>query len=309
MNVLFSSDNNYAQHLGVAMYSLLDKNREMEEISIYIVDNGITEENKRNLIEVVDEFSNASIHFISFDHWKQKLHLNLLWPISLSSYARLFMASMLPVEVEKVLYLDCDMIVCDRLADLWNTDMHGYVISAVQDYQSDVPKLRIGLQPSDAYFNAGMLLVDLKAWRDQSYEEKCLKFIEDHEGNVFHHDQGVLNGVFRGIWYRLPINYNLMTLYYFIEPRKIKAFCKENSPIGYLDSEIIEAKAHPSILHFTPSLTTRPWVKTCKHPLRKLYWNYVAYTPWAGVSCEKDKSRWYVKMLNWYYRNVKISMV
>lgn len=303
MNVLFSSDDNYAQHLGVAMYSLLDKNREMAGISIYIVDNGITEDNRQKLKTVITEFSNASIHFILFDSWKQKLHLNLLWPISLSSYARLFMASMLPADVDKVLYLDCDMIVCDSLAELWDTDLHGCVIAAVQDYQSDVPKLKIGLQSTDAYFNAGLLLVDLKAWREQSCEERCLKFIENHEGNVFHHDQGVLNGVYCRAWYRLPIRYNMMTLNYFIGPRKIKTFCKETSSKGYLDSEIIEGKVHPSILHFTPSLTTRPWVKTCKHPLRHLYWGNLAKTPWKDALPEADRNKWYVKIINWWYRN------
>lgn len=303
MNVLFSSDNNYAQHLGVAMYSLLDKNREAKSISIFIVDNGIKEENKLKLKSVVDGFTNANICFISFDIWKQKLHLNLLWPISLSSYARLFMASMLPVNVEKVIYLDCDMIVCDSLAELWNTDMHGCVVAAVQDYQSDVPKLKIGLHPSDAYFNAGMLLVDLKAWRDQSCEEKCLKFIEDHEGNVFHHDQGVLNGVFRGTWYRLPIRYNLMTINFFVKTNRLKVFCKDNSLESYSENEIIEAKSHPCILHFTPSLTTRPWVKTCKHPLRYLYWDNLAKTPWKDALPEEDRNKWYVRVINWWYRN------
>lgn len=306
MNVLFSSDDNYAQHLGVAMYSLLDKNREMEEISIYIVDNGITEDNRQKLKTVINEFSNASIHFILFDSWKQKLHLNLLWPISLSSYARLFMASMLPAEMEKVLYLDCDMIVYDSLTELWNTDMHGCVIAAVQDYQSDAPKLKIGLQSSDAYFNAGMLLVDLKAWREQSCEGKCLRFIEDHEGNVFHHDQGVLNGTFRGAWHRLPVQYNIMTLNYFIDPRKMKAFCKENSLDEYPEREISKAKARPSILHFTPSLTTRPWVRTCKHPMRYLYWQYLAKTPWKDAQPEEDCNKWYVSVINWWYRNILV---
>lgn len=303
MNVLFSSDNNYAQHLGVAIYSLLKHNQAADTISVYVVDNGIEDVNKDNLQTIVSEFANSTIYYISFDSWKEQLHLDLAWPISLSSYARLFLASMLPDDVERVIYMDCDMIVCDGLMDLWSYNLQGNVVGAVQDTVSTV-KLSIGLMPTDSYFNAGMLLVDVKAWREHGKEQMCLDFISTHNGRVVHHDQGVLNGVFRNAWTCLPLRYNIMTIHYLLSQKAIKKFFKDESPF-YCSDDVEEAKKNPAILHFTPSFTTRPWVKSCMHPLRYLYWDTLANTPWRGAQPEADKDKWYVKVINWWHRCVK----
>lgn len=301
MNILFSSDNNYAQHLGVAIYSLLSNNKDVDRIRIFVVDNEISDLNKRKLADVVSYFQNSSIEYISFEKWKNSLHLNMSWNISISSYARLFVSSMLPSDVDRVLYLDCDMIVCEELIDLWRIDMNGNIIAAVQDTIREGVKNAVGLSSIDKYFNAGMILIDLKAWREQQCETLCLKFIEDRNGQVIHHDQGVLNGVFRNAWTRLPLKYNLMTIHYVLSQKGVKKYFKDEAPF-YAEEEVLEAIKHPAILHFTPSFTTRPWVKSCKHPLRHLYWDILARTPWKGAQPDKDNDKWYVKLINWRYR-------
>lgn len=299
MNVLFSSDDNYAQHLGVAIRSLLNNNAQ-NEINIYIVDNGISVKNKERLNTLASSSTNCQMNYILFAKWKSQLHLSLCWDISLSSYARLFMSSMLPSDVERVIYMDCDMIVCQDLSQLWNTNLQGNVIGAVQDTVSS-PKESVGMTLKEPYFNAGMLLVDIKAWREQGCEKKCLDFIEEHKGNVIHHDQGVLNGVFRNKWTRLPIAYNLMTIHFLFSQHAIKKFYNDES--DFYDEKVVqEAVEKPIILHFTPSMTTRPWIRNCKHPKRFLYWSVLDQTPWRGAQVESDTSKWYVKVINWWYR-------
>ena len=191
MNVLYSSDDNYAQHMGVSIYSLLRHNAEFENIRLYVIDNDISPENRDKLREMVSRFSNAEIMFLPFLEWKEKLRLNMSWDISISSYARLFVGEMLPETVDRVLYADCDMIVCEPLRELWNTPLDGKVLAAVQDSISADTKAAVGLQAGMRYFNAGLLLIDLAEWRARKMGERCMSFIEGHGGNVVHHDQGV----------------------------------------------------------------------------------------------------------------------
>ena len=165
MNVLYSSDDNYAQHMGVSIYSLLRHNAEFENIRLYVIDNDISPENRDKLREMVSRFSNAEIMFLPFLEWKEKLRLNMSWDISISSYARLFMGEMLPETVDRVLYADCDMIVCEPLRELWNTPLDGKVLAAVQDGISADTKAAVGLRAGMRYFNAGLLLIDLAEWR------------------------------------------------------------------------------------------------------------------------------------------------
>lgn len=305
MNVLFSSDNNYARHLGVAIYSLLSHNTSIPLIRIYVIENNISLDNITKLNQLISSFGNAEVILIPFKKWADSLHLNLLWPISLSSYARLFVGEMLPSDIERVLYLDCDMLVRGDISDLWNSDLGDNPVGAVQDQVSETAKTRIALDLSDQYFNAGLLLINLKKWRNEGLGDKCVQFIEAHEGQVMHHDQGVLNGVLKKQWFRLPLKYNVMTIHYMMSQNRIKKFFREKSSFYSMD-EIVEAKRNPIILHFTPSFTSHPWEIDCKHPLCNLYIVTQNETPWAGFPLEKSKTPWYVKWINCYYLNFPI---
>ena len=305
MNVLFSSDNNYARHLGVAIYSLLSHNTSIPLIRIYVIDNNISLDNITKLNQLISSFGNAEMILIPFRKWADSLHLNMMWPISLSSYARLFVADMLPLDVNRVLYMDCDMLVREKISELWSTDLGENLIGAVQDQVSETAKTRIGLDPSEQYFNAGLLLIDLKKWRNARIGDKCVRFIEAHDGQVMHHDQGVLNGVLKNQWVRLPLKFNVMTIHYMMSQKRILSFFREKSSF-YDKEEIDEAKLQPVILHYTPSFTSHPWECNCKHPMRNLYLEVQKQTLWTDCPLEKSKSPWYVKLINYYYRNFPI---
>lgn len=306
MNILFSSDDNYARHLGVAILSILSHNEEVKRIHFFVINNHISLTNIAKLESIVNKCNNADILFIPFDSFEKQLHLNLSWPISLSSYARLFVGEILPTTIERVLYLDCDVIIRDSLEQLWNIDLEGHYLGAIQDTIPSKTKIGVGLLPQLAYFNAGVLLIDLFQWRKNKIGKCCLEFIESHHGTVIHHDQGILNGILFNEWKRLPLKYNVMTIHYMMSQSKIKSFFKDESTFYDL-AEIEEAINNPIIVHFTPSLTNRPWEKHCNHPLRNLYNNYLNCTPWNGFPLVEDNNPWYVNVLNFIIRNLPFS--
>ena len=192
--VVYSSDNNYAQHTGVSIASLLDNNKHFKAIHIYVIDNEISKDNKDRLINIITEYG-REISFIDFNKYKSMLKLNMKWNISISSYARLFISSMLPNNVDKVLYFDCGTVIVSNIDELWNTDMNDYYVAGVADTVSSSTKLAVGIDHHGKYINAGMLLINLKKWRENKIQERFIKFIDKYNGSVTHHDQGVINGV------------------------------------------------------------------------------------------------------------------
>lgn len=301
LNVIYSSDDNYAQHMGVSICSLFRVNETFDQIHIYVIDNGISKENRNKLDRLVADYANRCIHFIPFEPWRDKLQLNMQWGISLSSYARLFVASMLPEDIERVLYLDCDMIVCQDLHTLWGCELEGAILGAVQDSVNPRTKTSVGMLENEPYFNAGMLLIDLKKWRNEKVELQCLNFIERKSGSVTHHDQGVLNGVLRGRIFRLPLKNNVMTIHYIYSRTRALKYFHEQAEF-YTEREIAEAKIHPTILHFTPSFTCRPWIKGCRHPMKNIYWKTLECSPWRGSKPQKNQIKWYIRLVEWRYR-------
>lgn len=301
MNILFSSDDNYARHLGVAVFSLMIHNQKAKKLNFFVVDNQISEDNLSKLKQVVEEFSNSTLTFIPFESYARELELDMPWPISMSAYARLFAAEVLAQDIDRVLYMDCDMVVCRDLSNLWNTDLQGKCLAAVQDQVFPFVKSSVGLSFDTPYFNSGLLLIDLNKWRSLNIRKKCLLFIKQKHGKVIHHDQGVLNGVLQSEWIRLPLAYNVMTIHFFFSQRKTRKYFNDHAPF-YDEAEILAAKSNPAILHFTPSFTTHPWERNCQHFYRNLYREIQFQTPWAEFPIEKSSQPWYVKLVNWRYR-------
>lgn len=305
MNILFSSDDNYAKHLGVAMYSLMIHTPKAKKLNFFIVDNHISGANVAKLKQVVRDFSNSNIRFISFDTFAKELVLDMPWPISMSAYARLFAAEMLPKELDRILYLDCDMVINHDLSELWNIDLQGKCIGAVQDQVSPKIKESVGLSSKDRYFNSGLLLIDLRKWRTLNIGKQAIDFIRLHGGRVIHHDQGVLNGLLHDNgWLRLPLKYNVMTIHYMMDQHKIVRYFSDFS-VFYSQEEVSVAKYYPCVIHFTPSFTSRPWEQNCKHPLRALYNIFLYRTLWSS-SLDEERIPWYSRIINWRYRNLPI---
>lgn len=307
LNIVYSTDNNYAQHTGVSICSLLENNKQFDTINIYIIENNISNENKEKINKIVYRYR-RNIKYIDFKKCKDKLNLNMEWKISLSSYARLFIASLLPKNVEKVLYYDCDTVIVDSLDEIWNINIDEYYIAAVQDTVKNSTKTAVGIDKKYKYINSGMLLINLKKWREEKVEEKFLTFIKEHNGNVIHHDQGVINGVLYKKIKIISPRFNLMTVYYTMTREEMFKYYGMEGKF-YSELEIKEAIDKVVYIHYTPGFTSRPWIKGCKHPRKDEYWKYLKMTPWSDYKAIKDNSKIQVKVINFLYRNLSINIV
>lgn len=125
--------------------------------------------------------------------------------LSRTAYVRLAAAELLPDIVARALYLDCDLLFFDDAAHLWETDMGGRSLAAVPDCGIMIAARRrrekatcIGLSPDAPYFNSGVLLFDVAAWRRGDYARRLLSLAKEHA--YPHHDQDVLNDFFRDNW-------------------------------------------------------------------------------------------------------------
>lgn len=304
LNIAYSSDDNYAQHLGVSMLSLFENNKKFKSITVYIIENNISNINKSKLIDIAKQY-NRKIVFIDFKNYEKELNLNMESYISISSYARLFLSEI--INDDKVIYLDCDSIVNNSLEELWNLDISEYYVAGVEDTVGEHTKKKIGLNIDDKYINAGMLLINLKKWREENIKAKFIDFINYYNGNVFHHDQGTINGVMRGKILILHPKYNLMTIFITMSIDEIMKYYKLNK---YYSEDIInEAKIDSVFIHYTPAFVNRPWVKGSKHPFKRLYEEYLEKSPWKGEpKCIDNRSKG-EKFIAFLFNNLPFDIV
>jgi lipopolysaccharide biosynthesis glycosyltransferase len=193
-------------------------------------------------------------------------------------WLRIFLPRLLP-GISRVLYLDCDTLVMDSLESLWHTDLKGAWLGAVSNVFEagrEGHARRLGLAAPRDYFNSGVLLLDLDAWRREGCAERILALARDPDAGLVWPDQDALNTVFAGHWHSLHPRWNCQnSLFYFKWARDV-----------FGDRVVAEATSRPGILHFEGGALSKPWHYLCKHPWRGEYFRHRAETPWPFVTIE-----------------------
>jgi lipopolysaccharide biosynthesis glycosyltransferase len=296
----YAADDQYAKYLGISILSLFKANQDFDKIEVFILDCGITKENKERLEAIAREYSRL-IYFKSMEGIVTNLELNMgARRISIASYARLFLASIIPEEYDRVLYLDCDTIVCDSIADFWGVNLKGFLVAGVQDTVDGFFLKKIGLTPEEHYVNAGIILINLAAWRKETLEAQFMEFIRKFQGNVPHHDQGVINGVCVGRKLLVSPRFNATSNIYSFSAKTILRIYGMTG--FYTQKELDEAKVKPCILHFTTGLVGRPWEEHCTHPMQAEYHKAAKASPWED-SLLPDGRKLSVKLFSFLYRH------
>lgn len=299
LHVVYASDDKFAEILGVSLTSLYENNKAMEQINIYVLDSGITDTNKDKLNFLPEKYGRAPIQWLEAKNISEELQMNVTIDRgSLSQYARLFVSSVLPSSLKRVLYLDCDIIIAQSLGELWNLDMHGKTIAALKDAFSKWYRVNIDLEPNDIMFNSGVMLIDLDKWKEQKVEEKLMRFISEKKGKIQQGDQGALNAVLTHDTYCFEPRFNSVTIFYDFDYNEMMIY--RRPPKGfYTEEQICEATERPVIIHFTTSfMSRRPWIEGCQHRYLGEWEKYKKLSPW------RDSEKWELKKIGglqgWY---------
>lgn len=299
-SVLYSSDNNFVEILGISILSLV-KNNTFHELNIYIVDGGISEENRKKIDNIVSDNDNISIIWIvnfKIEEWVgSELRTDRG---SLSQYSRLFISSFLPKDLDRILYLDCDILINKPIDSLWSFDLEGNIVAALLDPFSKQYRRNLLLSDDDIYFNSGVMLIDLHMWRESGIQDKLVDFIQKFDGKLPQGDQGVLNGVLSKTTKLLPPIYNTITLFFDLTYEEMMIYRK--TPFYYTKDEVEQAKLNPVIVHFTTSfLSKRPWYYGSAHPYTKQWINYKEISSWKDKELRSENLKLYKKLYRSFF--------
>ena len=281
IHVVCCPDNYYAMPTGVMLCSLCENNK-TEQLFIHVVHADLSEQNQQRLTETVTQYgqeieflkiNRSSLPNIKLTREQQQL------PIA--TYYRLFLSSLLHANIDKVLYLDGDIIVRGNIKRLYEEPLVDFSVAAADDYLFSNDRIEqsynaLKIPPSSGYFNCGVILINLEFWRLHGVEKQFIQFIESHNLPLYHHDQDVLNKVLCHSKKFLPLTYNFQ--HNFLAKPEYRKISWE------FNEEIERTATNPVILHFTGS---KPWREDCDHPYREEFLKYRALTVWRDTSIER----------------------
>ena len=189
--------------------------------------------------------------------------------MSLATYYKIALPSLLP-NIDKVIYSDTDMINLEDLTEMYNFKLKKKVYFAdILDYIDHLNQLREFGLSSDKYINAGLLIMNLKAMREDSIEKKLREFISNH--TLIFHDQTAINCVCINNIQILPYKYGIFSFESFKELFKLnkkQAFMNRCSK-----TKLKKFFAEPTFYHYANRL--KPWNKNVTK-FNKVYWWYYA---------------------------------
>lgn len=288
VHVVYASDDRFSEIMGISLLSLYENSKDVQEIVIYILDSGISAENKSKIEAISKKYNRTNPVWIKAKNISSELNVDVAVDRgSLSQYARLFISSVLPENISRVIYLDCDIIIKQSIGLLWNMNMNGKTIAALKDAFSRNYRANIDLKPNDIMFNSGVMLVDLERWKKLDIEGKLLNFISSKHGKIQQGDQGALNAVLSKDTFCFEPKFNSITVFFDFNYKEMLVYRKP--PEFYSEEQIMEAINEPAVIHFTTSiLSVRPWIKGCRHIYTNEWLKYKAMSPWADNALWED---------------------
>lgn len=288
LNVLYLSDNNYAPYLGVSILSLLKNNTDFDIINIFVIDDNISDDNKSKLSSYSDDYKNLNLTFLNMSHGVNTLQEMGVpkYRNSYTTYLKLFAFSMLPDEIDRIVFIDTDSVVVGSLAELMVYDMKNNVLAAVKEAIAHDEMIELGYPEDDVWFNMGMILVDIKKWKEENAYEKVIAQLKKRQ-RYFSVDQDILNIICHGRIGTLHPKYNNMPHFVVYKGKDyLKAFPQENYyPIDIID----ECKKEGVILHFERFIGESAWNVPTVHPYAATFREYLAQTPWKGLELKPAK--------------------
>lgn len=300
INVAFTIDNNYPYYTLLVINSILKNNKSDSEYNFYVIENNITDKNKKMMRRYVEkrgqniEFININTDIIDDGDYLFGFS-NRITPIGM---ARIMIPDLLPKTVDKVLYLDSDILVLGDLKNLYDTDIQNYHAAMAKNIVDKKHLSSYNLKGN--YFNSGVILMNLNKWREDSITKQMLLYIKNNKSKfiyknkmdgvtLLYPDQDMINIILNGKIKEVPQIWNNQTIY--------KVILKEDYTGGILHYIGKEKPWHfGENYYFTPV---------------NLYYKYwqtsglqcYMYKCWLAVKFKKTKKR-YLDLLNERYERV-----
>lgn len=279
MHVFCAINNEYAMPLSVMLQSMKQSLTVTNPVVAHVAFSDLSPAAQRKVEQTI-EGSQIRINWIA----AADLPLNSakLWGhVSRESYYRIFVGSLLPSSIDKIIYLDADLVILSCISLLWSQQFgHATVLAArdVSEFSGLVSSTmgvnnyeKLGIPPTAVYFNAGVMVIDLDQWRRTNVQQHSLAYMEEYIDDINYWDQDVLNAVLWDAWRELDYRWNVaagaisdydVLLVRPFEEQQFRVMVKE-----------------AFIYHF--STERKPWHRTYSLPRRELFIDAFLMTPWA----------------------------
>lgn len=285
ISVVLVCDDYYVVLMAALLKSIELNHKSQSFVSIYIVDDQISSANRQKLEQSLSLEKMQLVWLKMNEIIPEGISLPIVnnsYPIN--TYVRLLIPYFMPKEIDKVIFMDVDMIMLDDISNLWEIDPGESVIAAASDTIGPIKKTigngienykELGLDPEEKYFNAGLQVINLKKWLEQDITNKTISAINKNKRYATLGDQYGLNIALIGNWMEIDRLWNCFS---------------------------VNTDKHPKLIHY---FHRKPIYKSYSYNYREEFYHYLELTSWKGFK-PIGKGSIYIKKITNLLEKLKI---
>jgi lipopolysaccharide biosynthesis glycosyltransferase len=267
---------------------------------VHVLDGGMSSTERRRIERVAGRAGRVDLNWVDTST-VQLAALPTVKHLGRATYLRLFLPDL--IDVDRVIYLDADIQVRHDLGQLWATDLVGRCAAAVQDPFYAFVSVRgalptwaeLGLPARQPYFNAGVMVMDLLAWRDRDLSRQMVAYLDRHRDRLMFADQDAANAVVGGDVALLDARWNAIS-HWFEYAQWPTSHCK--TALGPARERVV---ADPWVVHYAG--VSKPWQVNCRHPLQGSWVRELLRCGWFDRGeALAWATRWYGRQLQRQWR-------
>ncbi|MFC4023649.1 glycosyltransferase family 8 protein [Oceanobacillus longus] len=262
MNILVTLNANYINPLKVMLKSLF-MNNSNEVFCVYLLHSTLNEKELSMIHKYINDHGHDFVALTVQENYFADAPV--VKHYSKEMYYRLLAYKFLPSDLDRILYIDPDILVINGIRELYDMDMTGHLYAAAyHDFTSakEINKLRLKAYEIEAYYNSGVLLMNLELQRKEIKEQEIFRFVEENKKRLVLPDQDVINGLYsKEIITIDEVRYNFDARFYLY----YKLSSKNKINMDYIIR-------YTSIIHFCGK--KKPWHKNYAGKFHALYKHY-----------------------------------
>lgn len=257
IKICYAPDNNYAIPCSISIQSVMNTISNDISVKFLILDGGLTDDNKNIITQIIGLHKNAIVEFVKVNDKEFSEYYTEAWKTS-ATYR--FKIDSLLKNYDKVLYLDCDIIVNKSIAELYNIDLGNNIIAMVPDiwYKKQNTRFPKKKQP---YFNTGVCLFNLELFRKENISEKLISYYKTNQASIIYPDQDPINVILDNRILELDYKYN---------------WCWNWDKNEYFEEHGVTNIEDAVIIHY---IFNKPWWSTNIHIASEKYFDIIKTIP------------------------------
>lgn len=285
MNVVFSSSDLYAKCTGIAIYSLLTSNKDIEMLNVYLIITDMTNSNQQLIKNMCMSFGrNLTIIQATEILKAAQKELGLAdFKGGLNTYVRSMANKFMPNDVKKALFVDSDLVFTGSVKEIEKLDMGDNVIAGVPEIMLLTKSVCYEdeelLEACKNYVNYGVVYINLENWRKIEGDKMIKKCVINAKNPFKIAEQSIMNLTFRDYTMTIPAKYNYYTILHGVSYKNLCKWYQRRRVFS--EKELQEAENNPIIIHFVGDYFNRPWFNENICRFKECYMHYYLKSPWG----------------------------